>query len=131
MNQVMKTVQTPLEQLKAKKELVRNQAKIHEENLSNNFKYLQDNAGKLVVSSVTSAILPIKSSPFHSSASSSLPSTLTDLAMSGVSTYLRGSKGILPLAWGVVQPFLFTWGIKGAKKLIGSLFQRKKKNKRK
>lgn len=123
----MKTNQTPLEQLLAKKEKVRQQVKVQEDKLNANFKYLHDNAGKLVINSITSAILPHKSPKPNQSASSSRPSSLTDIAVGGVSSYLKGNKGIFPMIWNVAQPFLFTWGIKGAKKVIRNLFSRKKK----
>lgn len=136
MTQVMETVQlTPLEQLRSKKAQARLQSEIEKDKLSANLKYVQHNAGKLIVNGVTSAILPGKSNK-NQSRPSSLPSTLADIAIGGAKTYFRSSKGggmgILPLAWSLAQPFVLTWGIKGVKKLAGSLFSgKKKKNKKK
>jgi len=130
----METVQlTPLEQLRSKKEQARIQSEIQKDKLSSNLKYVQSNAGKLIVNGVTSSIFPGKS---NQSKPSSLPSTLADIALGGAKTYLKSSKGgglgIIPLVWGIAQPFVLTWGIKGAKKLVGSLFSGKnKKNKKK
>lgn len=134
MTQVMETIviaQTPLEQLRSRKRQVKIQSEIKKDKLTADLKYVQENAGKLVMHGITSAILPGKSNKQHQSRPSSLPSTLADIALGGASTYLRGTRGTLPFVWNIAQPFLLTWGVKGAKKLIGSLFSRKKKKKNK
>lgn len=124
----MNTAQTPLEQLQARKAQLRFESRIHEEKIGANLKYMQSHGGKLALNSVTSAIFP-KKSVNTQSRPSTLPLTLTDLALGGVSSVMKGNKGILPIVWNFAQPFVLTWGIKGAKKLIGGIFSRKKKKK--
>ena len=124
----MERALTPTERLISNKNRIKFECKVHEERLNENLQYLQKNSGKLIISGVTSAVFPgLKSSGKQMSRPSSLPSTLTDLALGGVSTYLTAGKGILPLAVNLAKPLLLTWGIKGAKKLLKSIFTRKGK----
>jgi len=124
----MKTEQSPLESLQARKQQLRFDAHIQEDKIGANIKYVQHNGAKLVLHSVTSAILP---GSFTAQSNQSKTSTrslgITDLAMGGVSSVIKGNKGILPIIWNFAQPFILTWGIKGVKKLVGGLFSRKKK----
>jgi len=128
----MKEKLTPIEKLTSNKARIKYESKIVQNRMSGNFQYLQKNAGKLAIHGVTSAILPNhKSSGSGSSHSSGLPSTLMNMALGGASTYLGAKTGLLPMAIKVAQPLLLTWGIKGAKNLIGKLFSRKNKKKKK
>jgi len=99
-----------------------------------NVQYIQNNGGKLLLSGVTSAIFPgVKSKTIEKesnlASSSSLPSTIAGMALGGAADYFTRGKHILPLALSIAQPFLLTWGVKGAKKLIGNLLSGKKKKK--
>lgn len=126
----MKTEQSPLEKIRARKEKLRVSAKMQENKIGNNFKYIQNHGGKLVLNSIKSAVFPSRNENNIQSKPSSLPLTLTDLALGGVSSVMKGNKGLLPMIWNFAQPFVLTWGIKGAKKLIGGIFSRKKKKKK-
>jgi len=124
----MERIQTPIERLISNKSRIKFESKVRENRMNDNFQYLQKNSGKLIVSGVTSAIFPgSKSSETRMSKPSSLPSTLADIALGGVSTYLTAGKGIIPMVFNVAKPLLITWGIKGAKKLLKNIFKRKKK----
>lgn len=115
----MKTGQTPLEALQARKEQLRFDAHVQEEKIGANIKYMQHHGTRLVLHSVASTILPGSSAaPNGPSKTSTRPSGLTDLAMGGISSLMKGNKGILPLIWNFAQPFVLTWGIKGIKKLL-------------
>lgn len=128
----MKEKLTPIEKLTSNKARIKYESRIVQDRLSGNLQYLQKNAGKLAVHGVTSAILPNRSSGSGITQSKSgLPSTLMNMALGGASTYLGAKSGILPMAIKVAQPLLLTWGIKGAKNLIGKLFSRKNKKKKK
>jgi len=97
-----------------------------------NVQYLQQNGGKLLLSGAVSAILPGAKSKTvkEETKSSSLPSTITGLALGGAVDYFTRGKHLFPLVLSVAQPFLLTWGVKGAKKLIGNLLSGKKKKKK-
>lgn len=115
----MKTEQTPLQALHARKRQLRFDARIQEDRIGANIKYVQDNGCKLIFHSFTSAIFPGKSTTHNDSSKPSSRSLgITDLAMGGVSSVMKGNKGILPIAWGIAQPFILTWGIKGIKRLF-------------
>ncbi|MDL2255688.1 hypothetical protein LJC38_03800 [Parabacteroides sp. OttesenSCG-928-K15] len=123
MKQQMKAAQTPLEQLRKKKEQIKLETERQVTKLNSDLEYLHDNAGKLILSSATSALFPGKS---KRNTSSGQHSAITDLALNGA-TGILNNNGIFSAAFKMAQPFLLTWGLKGVKKLIGSLFFRKKK----
>lgn len=115
----MKTGQTPLEALQARKRQLRFDAQIQEDKIGANIKYMQYNGTRLILHSVAAALIPGKSTTTnHPSGSSTQSSGLADLAIGGVSAFMKGNKGILPMLWGIAQPFVLTWGIKGIKKLF-------------
>lgn len=132
MKQAMIKEPTPLEKLISNKERIKVLSKIQENKMNANVQYVQQNGGKLLLTGVTSAVFPKTQSKITNkvSGSSSLPSAITGLALGGVADYFTKGKHILPLAFSVAQPFLLTWGIKGAKKLIGNLLSGKKKKKK-
>lgn len=116
----MNTTPTPLEALQRRKQELRQQARLQEEKMGDNFRYIQDNGGKLVLHSMTAALIPGKSASQRSSSASGTPhSGLTNGLIGGVSTALKSNTGILPMLWQIAQPFVLTWGIKGVKKLFG------------
>lgn len=129
--------QTPLEKLTADKQRIKLAAYMKEKELNANFQYIQEHGGKLLLSGAVSAILPgskstnktrqSSSSMMSSSLMSSIPSALTGLALGGAKNYFSVGKNLLPVVWGIAQPFILTAGIKGAKKLIKNIFTRKKK----
>lgn len=125
----MKEVQTPLEKLTSEKKMIKELCRVQEEKLNTNVQYIQQNGGKLLLSGLISAILPnTKSSDKNESDQPSSPlSSLAEMALGGASNILSPGKGILPLVWGIAQPFVLTWGIKGFKKLLRGIFVRKKR----
>lgn len=125
----MKEMQTPLEKLISEKNRIKFQSHVQEDKLNANVQYLQDHAGKLILSSATSMIFPRTQNASRPglNKTSSIPSQLTGMALGGVSNYLSSGRGIVPLALGIARPLLITWGIKGAKKLLGNIFSKKKK----
>lgn len=127
----MEKVQTPLEKLIADKERIKVLSKIQENKLNANLQYLQQNGGKLLMSSVTSAVFPNTKSKVKRNTSFAAPSsvaapTIAGLALGGAADYFTKGKHILPLALSIVQPLLFTWGIKGLKKLVKNILAKKK-----
>ncbi|MDH6314096.1 hypothetical protein M2137_002890 [Parabacteroides sp. PFB2-10] len=118
----MKAVQkTPLEQLREKKQSIKRETDAQAHKINNDLSYLHENAGRLIIASAASALLPGKAKRSPSSQQVSMPNIATD----GDGNALGGS-GLFSIAFKMAQPFLLTWGIKGAKKLIGSLFFKKK-----
>lgn len=120
--------QTPLEQLISDKQRLQEACRLHEQKLSDDFSYVQEHAGGLILSGISSMLFPgSKSNTKHEaspSAQAALPSAGPSL---GVSDYLSIAKGVFPLAWDIAQPFLFTWGIKKAKNWFSHLLFKKKK----
>lgn len=55
----------------------------------------------------------------HASTTPTIPISLSD--------YLSIAKGLIPVAWEIAQPFIMSWGIKKAKRMLARLFAPKKK----
>lgn len=118
----MKKEPTPLERLTANKEKIQVLSKIQENKMNANVQYLHQNGGKLLLSGIVSAILP--------GGKSSSPSSITGLALGGGLDYFTRGKHLFPLVLSVAQPFLLTWGVKEAKKLVANLLSGNKKGKK-
>ena len=139
-------LQTPLNKLQAEKRELEALCKKQEERLAVHARYLQDNAGSLLLSGV-SALLSSTGAPKAEKAESTTQQrphpqsfakrpaaapAVSGLPM-GLSTLLKVPKmvsigaGWMPLAWEVAQPLLITWSIKRVKRIIGGAFTQKKK----
>lgn len=122
---------TPLEQLISDKQRLEEACRVHEQKLSDDFSYVQENAGSLILSGISSMLFPSAKSNTKKEASpgimASAASAATHSLSLGLSDYLSIAKGIFPFAWDIAQPFLFTWGIKKAKNWFTHLLFRKKK----
>ena len=99
----MNNQQTPLEKLISDKERIQRQCKRQEQKLNEDFSYIQENAGSLLLSGLSSLLFP-----------------------SNKSTTKTNDK-MIPIAWDLAQPFIMTWGIKKAKKWFSNLLFKKKK----
>lgn len=121
---------TPLEILISDKKRIQEQCKIQEQKLNEDFSYIQENAGSLLLSGVSSLLFPgNKSTSKANTNEQNIPSTTTGQPAIplGIGELLSITKGMLPLAWDLAQPFIMTWGIKKAKKWVTNLLFRKKK----
>lgn len=121
---------TPLEILISDKKRIQEQCKIQEQKLNENFSYIQENAGNLLLSGVSSLLFPSNKSTTKANTNeqNTASSTTGQPAIPlGIGELLSITKGLLPLAWDLAQPFIMTWGIKKAKKLVTNLLFRKKK----
>lgn len=116
----MKTEQSPLEKLHARQQQLRLDAHAQEEKIGAGIKYIQRNGTRLVIRSVASAILQgnPEAQGNRSEASARYSTGITDLVAGGLSAVMRERKGILPVVWKFVQPFVLTWGIKAIKRLL-------------
>ena len=99
----MNNQQTPLEKLISDKERIQRQCKRQEQKLNEDFSYIQENAGSLLLSGLSSLLFP-----------------------SNKSTTKTNDKNTAPVTAG--QPSIaMTWGIKKAKKWFSNLLFKKKK----
>lgn len=127
----MKREQTPLEILQLEKTRLRAIGKQQEEKLTADFHYMQENAGSILLSSISTLFFP------HSKSGSSTKKQPEETASEatangapqqplGISDYLSIAGGLAPVAWGIVQPIIFTWGMKQVKKWLSRhLFKKK------
>lgn len=126
----MNNQQTPLEKLISDKTRIQEQCKIQEQKLNEDFSYIQENAGSLLLSGLSSLLFPSNKSTTKANTSRSDTTSSTAGLPSmplGIGDYLSVAKGLLPFAWDLAQPFIVTWGIKRARKWVTNLFFKKKK----
>ena len=126
MQQIQNKPLTPLEKLISDKERIRKQCVIQEQKLNDDFSYIQENAGSLLISGFTTLLFPnTKSKKTESTETATTASQpVTPIGFSG---YLSIAQGLLPVAWDVVRPFLLTWGIRKAQSWFTNLLFKKKK----
>ncbi len=124
---------TPLEILQAEKASLENACRIQEQKLNESFSYLQENAGSVLLSGLSSLLFPGnksskgKTNNTTSSAEAKAHASTTPTIPIGLSDYLSIAKGLIPVAWEIAQPFIMSWGIKKAKRMLARLFAPKKK----
>lgn len=119
---------TPLEKLNFDKQRLLQESRNQEQKISEHFSYLQEHAGSLIFSGITSLLFPSSKSTAKKEESkpAHAPNALPAVSL-GAADYLSIAKGMLPLAWDLAQPLLLTWGIKKAKKWLTHLIFGKKK----
>ena len=126
MQQIQNKPLTPLEKLISDKERIRKQCVIQEQKLNDDFSYIQENAGSLLISGFTTSLFPnTKSKKTESTETATTASQ--PVTPIGFSDYLSIAQGLLPVAWDVVRPFLLTWGIRKAQSWFTNLLFKKKK----
>ena len=125
MQQIQNKPLTPLEKLISDKERIRKQCVIQEQKLNDDFSYIQENAGSLLISGFTTLLFPnTKSKKTESPETATASQPVTPI---GFSDYLSIAQGLLPVAWDVIRPFLLTWGIRKAQSWFTNLLFKKKK----
>ena len=125
MQQIQNKPLTPLEKLISDKERIRKQCVIQEQKLNDDFSYIQENAGSLLISGFTTLLFPnTKSKKKESTETATASQPVTPI---GFSDYLSIAQGLLPVAWDVIRPFLLTWGIRKAQSWFTNLLFKKKK----
>ena len=126
MQQIQNKPLTPLEKLISDKERIRKQCVIQEQKLNDDFSYIQENAGSLLISGFSTLLFPnTKSKKTESTETATTASQ--PVTPIGFSDYLSIAQGLLPVAWDVVRPFLLTWGIRKAQSWFTNLLFKKKK----
>lgn len=121
--------QTPLEKLQADKLRIQQACLEQENKINKTFTYIQENAGSLLLSGLSSLLFPAKPDKKGETAqgtvASATPATTSPL---GLSDYLSVGKALVPLAWEIIQPLVVSWGIRTIRKKITNLFSPSKKS---
>ena len=115
------TQQTPLEKLLADKERISQQSRLQEQKLNEGISYIQENAGSLLLSGVSSLLfsgsgtagknkkLPL---PIHSQAVN------VPVASFGLADFLSIGKMMIPVMWEIAQPLIISWCIRKLKNIF-------------
>lgn len=126
----MNNLQTPLEKLISDRQRIQKECAMQEQKLNDDFSYIQENAGNLLLSGMSAILFPNSKTKSKSTdpnqPSSSVPATPT--APLGFSDLISVAQSLLPVAWDVARPLLMTWGIRKAQAwILNTLFRKKKK----
>lgn len=123
--------QTPLEKLLADKVRLQEECRVQEKKLNGTLSYFQENAGSLLISGFSNLLFPTNKN--KNKTKDTKETTESDAKIAGQSAslnlndYLSIAKSLIPVAWEIAQPIIINWGIRKTRKMITSLFQRKKK----
>ena len=119
---------TPLEKLQANKQRLQTACDEQEKKINATFSYIQENAGSLLLSGVSSLLFPSKpSNKADSKPAVTQKDNATNPSPLSTTDILSLGKSLLPVAWDIIQPILISWSIRTAKKKIIGLFTSKKK----
>ena len=127
---------TPIEKLLADKIDIERKCRIQEKKLNDDFAYIQDNSTSLILSGVSTLLFPSKNTTKKSAlqtsadgqqSSSTINGTAVKSPQISISDYLIIAKGMLPVAWEILQPIIIAWGIKKAKSMIAGFFSGNKR----
>lgn len=122
--------QTPLEKLQAEKLRLTKACETQEHKLNEHFIYIQENAGSLLLSGLSSILFSSPSNKgkgkSQDSGSADHKETATTPINLGVGDYFSIAKGLAPLLWDIAQPIVASWGIRQIRKWItNKLFKKK------
>ncbi len=124
----MNNPQTPLEKLISDKERIQRLCEYQEQKLNEDFSYIQENAGNLLLSGLSSLLFPGNKQTSKTAGKDTAPAVTGQSSFAlGIPDMLSLAKGMIPIAWDIIQPLLMTWGIKKAKKWLSNLLFKKKK----
>lgn len=120
--------QTPTEKLTAEKNKVSQLLKEQERTINAHVVYIQDNAGSLLLSFVSSMLFSPSSKKDAQAGTSDADAKTPGIPSEPLSLadFLPVAKLMLPVAWDLARPILISWGIKKAGALFSGLFTRKK-----
>lgn len=126
----MNKLQTPLEKLNSDKQKFRKLCTTQEQELNDDFTYLHEHVGSLLLSGFSSLLFPnsrSKTKTTDTNAKTPAKTTGQPVAHLGVSDYFTIALGAVPLVWDFARPFVMTWGIRKAQEwFFKKLFKRKK-----
>lgn len=125
MNQTNNNQPTPLEILISEKEQIRIKCRLQEQKLNDDFSYIQQNSGNLLLSGLSSLLFPSRKSESSSEAAKTESREESPSIILGLSDYLSMVKGLLPVVWDIVRPVLITWGIARARSFFFKILHRK------
>jgi len=115
------TKQTPFEKLLAEKERIRKHSRQQEHKLNEDLSYLQDNAGSLLLSGVSSLLFSGSATAKKNKAlpaSEQSPAVHAPTASLGLADFLPIGKMMIPVLWELAQPLIITWCIRRLKKVF-------------
>jgi hypothetical protein len=109
----MNKQQTPLEKLISNRLQLQAKCDIQKQKLNEHFSYIQENAGNLFLSGISSLLFsPSKEKKSGTETNYSKQTSEVSTASLGFSDYISVVQSLLPMAWDVARPLLTPWGLK-------------------
>ena len=117
---------TPREKLKAERLRLQQACLLQEQRLNEDFAYVQENAGSVLMSGLSMLLFPSNKSRTKEQKQTTVTTTQVPVSL-GLSDYLSVAQSLLPVAWDVVRPLLTAWGIQKIQTwIIRKLFKKKR-----
>lgn len=119
---------TPLEILISNRIQLQTKCEKQKQLLNEDFTYIQENAGSLFLSGVSSLLFPpTKGKKANTEQTNTKQTTGVPAASLGLSDYFSVAQSLVPVAWDVVRPLLTAWGLKKVQTwAFKKLFSKKK-----
>ena len=109
----MNKQQTPLEKLISNRLQLQAKCDIQKQKLNEHFSYIQENAGNLFLSGISSLLFsPSKEKKSGTETNYSKQTSEVSTASLGFSDYISVVQSLLPMAWDVARPLLTAWGMR-------------------
>lgn len=114
---------TPLEQLIAERRLLRQECRVQKQKLNNNFNYIYQNAGSLLISGFVTLFLNKHKDSQEEAEDGFGNGQATENPFTG---YVNMAKRMMPFVWDLVKPIAYGWLLKQAGVLIKKAFHSEK-----
>ena len=109
----MSKQQTPLEKLISDRQQIQTKCAIQKQKLNEDFLYIQENAGSLFLSGVSSLLFSSSKEKKNGTETNQPKQTSREPSVSlGLSDYVSVAQSLLPMAWDIARPLLTAWGVR-------------------
>ena len=113
---------TPTDKLLADKIDLEEKCRLQEKKLNEDFNFIKDNATSLILSGISTLLFPSKTDQQTTPTSTYGVKNAAKNPAISVSDYIAIARNLFPVAWGLIQPIIITWGLKKTKSYIFSFF---------
>lgn len=118
---------TPLEKLISDRQRIKSQCDIQKQKLDEHFSYIQENAGSLFFSGISSLLFPSSKDKKSNTETIKPKQTSAPSVSLGISDYFSVAQSLWPVAWDMARPLLTAWGLKKIQTwVIKKLFSKKR-----
>ena len=125
-NQTKSHPPTPLEKLNMERIRLNNLCTAQEKRVNDNIVYIHDHVGRLLLSTVSSALFPEKKAAQKTKDAAPNAPTQKEHVSLTMADYAAILPKTFPFLWKAVKPFVLSWGMKKVQKSVISFLFKKK-----